>query len=41
MKVTHSAEQFGDGEEILVLKDVSIVGKEGFIVFFFILYIYV
>lgn len=29
IKITHNAEQFGEGEEILTLKDTSIVGKDG------------
>lgn len=33
MKIAHNAEQFGDNEEILVLKDVAIVGKEGILHF--------
>lgn len=29
MKIAHDAEQFGENEEILVLKDTYIVGKDG------------
>jgi len=29
LRITHNAEQFGESEEILVLKDTSIVGKDG------------